>query len=209
MVKLRFTRGARWVRTITEAGGWGGRTSMLAVVTVIAISACLAITAMPAQALTGTWVYNYETSPTVGLMCMGTSGGHNNTNAVLWQCQVNAKNQYWHFSGSPIYVTGQPFYNLVNANNDCLGTSGGNVGEGTDVVAWGCLGTSHPDQYWWAYATTCSGYYILLNAKAFEKNLLEVVGVAGGVIKDGTDLVLWKWQQKCNNQGWQGPSFPS
>jgi hypothetical protein len=214
-MRPRFTHGVRWAPTITWVRHRGGRTTRMAVVAVIALSTCLATAELPAQASTGVWTFNEEQSPDLGLMCMGTAGGGTNTNAVLWQCTTNTPNQDWQFSGSPLYASIggslQPFYHLSNDLGDCLGTSHGDTSDNTDLVAWSCGGMTDEDQYWWAdpVGNAC-GYYALVNYEPMlETGEYYVAGVGDGSIKDGTNLVLFNWQNACNNQAWNGPTFPN
>jgi Ricin-type beta-trefoil lectin domain-like len=130
--------------------------------------------------------------------CLGTSGGHNDADAVQWTCQgAKAKNQQWHWGSQNSTYPG--WYQLVNGNGDCLGISAGSTHQGADAVGWKCLGSSHTDQYWAPLDYSCSGYVPLENLKSGY-----VLGVAGNSKANGAHVVQWHYQDVCNNQFWYG-----
>jgi hypothetical protein len=195
-----------------------GKSILVAVVPALAASAFLAASVMPAQAAparvaaasqqnapgtrdgappsgrTGP-IVNYATG-----YCLGTQGGHNNTDVVVWTCN-NSKNQTWteqHTAQIP-----QP---IKNGNGDCLGVAGGSTSEGAHVVAWTCQ-SGALNQLW----TTGTGNECNINndhywtIQNYETGL--VLGVSGASTKEGADVVMWSLQKSpsCNNQYWYWP----
>jgi hypothetical protein len=137
--------------------------------------------------------------------CLGIAGGAYEADAVQWKCN-GSTNQMWAWGPCLIsdgLCTG--FYQLVNGNNSCLGSAGGNTGQGTAVVGWQCLGPTHPDQYWaWVIdEVVCeveSGETITYYGFLYNGN--DVVGVASASTAEGAHLILWPYQYSCNNQAW-------
>jgi hypothetical protein len=128
--------------------------------------------------------------------CLGIKGGSvtPGTPAVLWNCNGN-KDQEWEW-GNEDGTSG--YYQLVNKDNLCLGINGGVDTNGNYLVAYNCLGTNHPDQYW-AYVdgpSGCSGGTVLWNLDG------GVIGTNGGSLAENTEIVIWNYQARCNNQIW-------
>ncbi len=137
---------------------------------------------------------NYESTA----YCLGVSGDKNDEPSVLWKCNGH-KDQQWQWEGTGISYDGYTFMNLVNNNGSCLAVAGGVYTEGTDLYGWTCKGTA--DQDWAPYAS-CGDFFALLNYNAYVHGYTYVAGVSGGDIADGTSIILFKFQGKCNNQFW-------
>jgi hypothetical protein len=139
---------------------------------------------------------NYESTA----YCLGVGGDKNDEPSVLWACNGHA-DQRWQFENVYPFISygGYTFMNLVNNNGSCLAVAGGGYAQGTDLYGWTCKGTY--DQYWAVYAY-CGDFMALLNFNAYEHGYTYVVGVAGGVIADGTSIILYHYQAECNNQFW-------
>jgi hypothetical protein len=182
----------------------GRRLLAVAAVPAIVAGAFLAASA-PAQAAVRSdassdyGLVNYE-HPSGGNFCLGVGGDINDSPSVLWGCNAHA-DQRWQFESVYPNKTygGYTFMNLVNNNGSCLAVAGASYTEGTDLYGWTCKGS--PDQFWAVYSD-CDGYAALLNYNAYEHGDTYVAGVAGGVIKDGTSIVLYQYQNECNNQFW-------
>ena len=80
-------------------------------------------------------------------LCLGIAGKKQDAEAVQYTCEAVA-NQEWYMGGAINGIYTQ-LRNRAFNGNQCLGVAGGNASEGAEVVGWSCLGTSHPDQYWW------------------------------------------------------------
>jgi hypothetical protein len=127
--------------------------------------------------------------------CIGTSGGHNNTDAVLWPCN-GTRNQTWTIA-VPASGVIQP---IKNGNGDCLGVAGGSTQVGAHVVAWKCQAGA-ANQEWYFGNQSC--YHAPLNyTPIFNEQSKLVIGVAGGSTKAGAALIMWRFQNTCNNQFW-------
>jgi L-aminopeptidase/D-esterase-like protein len=86
----------------------------------------------------------------VANQCLGSLNGQAYTVAILWDCNGN-RDQKWRtvYRGEE---GGEAFYQVVNDDDQCLGTSGGGTGDGVAAVVWGCNG--NPDQDWFVGALT-------------------------------------------------------
>jgi Ricin-type beta-trefoil lectin domain-like len=169
------------------------------------------VTAVPHKAATADPfnVKNYLSTVINRAICLGISGGLDDNPAVVWTCNTHA-DQQWHFGA--VYPPDPVYGQIVNGNNDCLGLSGGNTAEGTRVVAKDCTAVglaSSADQLWWVVNILCQGptggsYYPFQNAKATQAHSGTpfVAGTSGGGTANGTAVVIWKYQNSCNNQFW-------
>jgi hypothetical protein len=128
--------------------------------------------------------------------CLGIKGGSTTpgTPAVLWNCNGNP-DQQWRW----VHVT-SGYGELENGHNDCLGINAGNDTEGNYLVAFTCYNnsTTHPDQFWTEVAAPsgCSGGSALGDLDG------GVAGTKGGSVAENTEIVIWNYQVKCNNQIW-------
>jgi hypothetical protein len=148
-------------------------------------------------------------------LCLGIQGGLKTpgTPAVIWPCN-NHLDQKWHWGNSVTY-NGFIYTQLVNGFGQCLGTNGGAINENVGLVSYTCLGATHPDQYWEApIFNNCyradyafSYLYNYASVDAPTDNLL-VIGTKGGVLTQNTPVVMWNFQEECNNQMWALPSPP-
>jgi hypothetical protein len=132
-------------------------------------------------------------------LCLGIAGGKQDAEAVQYTCEAVA-NQEWYLGGAINDIYTQ-LRNLAFNGGQCLGVAGGNASEGAEVVGWSCLGTSHPDLYWWF--TTYDGVDplgFIENYKGQESEL--VLGVAGGSKSNGAEVVLWPASSSATNQQW-------
>jgi hypothetical protein len=140
-------------------------------------------------------IQNYVTN-----YCLGIQGGSTTigTDAVVWNCNGNP-DQLWRWEGTP---NAYNFLHLENGNNQCLGVAGGSTAEGAHLINWNCV--NHPDQYWGPLASgpTCRNNTAVPAWEALENNDGWVVGTQGGSSAEGTALVQWNFQAKCNNQYW-------
>jgi hypothetical protein len=134
--------------------------------------------------------------------CLGITAGADDSPAVLWGCNGHP-DQHWQWGSC---IEGGAFCQLYwvtsNGTHQCLGVSGGSTSPNARVVGWSCLGAGHPDQYWQFNITglICgSGSYApMYNAKATGK----VLGVAAGSTMQGAAIVIYGYQNTCNNQFW-------
>ena len=115
-------------------------------------------------------------------LCLGISGGKNDSPAVQWNCETVA-NQEWH-TGHELGNT--PYFQIVNNNNQCLGIAGSSTSAGARAYGWTCNG--HLDQYW---SADNSG--VISNA-----NSGMVLGVAGGSTAVGAAVVQWPFTGALN-----------
>jgi Ricin-type beta-trefoil lectin domain len=147
---------------------------------------------------------NYILGPNSTPECMATSGGGEDVDAIVYRCK-GTPDQQWEFQAEPTRVyNGITYMYLTNNNGSCLGTSHGDVTQGTTLVAWKCNGASN--QFWEPITGSkiCDPYAAIQNYGAATDGHTYVAGVSGGDInvQDNTPLVLWNWQQTCNNQDW-------
>jgi hypothetical protein len=143
-------------------------------------------------------------------MCLSIAGSTDDSPAVIWPCSKKSLDQYWALGDE---YGNSPWYELRNDENQCLGLLGGDTAKGTDVYGWKCQ-TGAANQYWGSddYCTTTSNgttytWYDLVNLAAWNAtdglaSGVNVAGVYGGGTTEGTKLVLWSNNQKCNNQVW-------
>jgi hypothetical protein len=131
------------------------------------------------------------------------------TSAVLWHCNGNP-DQQWRWGTTASY-NGIVYQQLENGHNQWLGTDGGLTNIGTELVSWTCLGSDHPDQYWAApYYTDCGLGHIIYDYATVAAGQLNVIGtLGGGTSTDGTPIILWDFQNSCNNQIWYPAPQPS
>jgi hypothetical protein len=124
--------------------------------------------------------------------CLGTSAGHNNTYTVLWTCN-GSRNQSW--AAGPASPYNGAYVMIKNENGDCLGLSGGQVAQGTPVMAWQCQ-PGAKNQYWfymWELGPGGVNLDVLCNLlqPCTHLNTGRVAGVAGGGVSNGARIVLW------------------
>lgn len=142
-------------------------------------------------------IVNYN-SNVVGIpLCLGISGNNINAPAVQWDCDADAQRWYTGATNSAGYY--QIYWVTANGTKQCLGVAGGSTSPNAQVVGWNCLGTSHPDQYWLIGGYSCSKtYFPIWNYKASGR----VLGVAANSTKQGAAVVIYGYQNMCNNQFW-------
>jgi Ricin-type beta-trefoil lectin domain-like len=111
-----------------------------------------------------------------------------------WNCTSN-RDQTWQW-GSAI----QPgWLQLINGNGKCLGVQAGSDAVGARIVAFTCLGTGHPDQYWALGAAGFGGNNINNFKAFFDPNTpAQLIGVAGGSTANGAAAVLWSFDGTAN-----------
>ena len=169
----------------------------LAVATLIGVTG--AATPATASAQAGN-IYNQASFPNA--KCIGI----NNTGvAGDWNCTSNP-DQTWYW-GPAFPNTG--FRVLANGNGKCLDTAGGSVTLGTKIVAATCLGVARPDQYWGIVngdGFCARGEFRLVNWKGVATGTVDAVGVAGGSMANGAQLVLWT-EVNHEDQCWQSSIF--
>jgi hypothetical protein len=179
------------------------RSLALVACSVIALSL---ITFTPAQAASSHPINNWVNTS----MCLGIRGGLSTpgTPAVLWHCNGNP-DQQWHWGNAAVY-NGIQYKQLVNGHGQCLGTNGGNIGLAVKLVSYTCYGSNHPDQYWVAPTyTNCGSGHFIYDAAAILDGSLLVIGTAGGnTSTNGTSIILWPFQDSCNDQMWYVPLVP-
>jgi hypothetical protein len=131
-------------------------------------------------------------------MCMGLSGGHNDSQAVVWKCN-GASNQSW--SDTFPWAKPQPIYN--GNHGQCLGVSGGSTRQGADVMGWRCQPGVANQQWEFGTGPLCQHDYSNNNYfPIYNRETGMVVGVSGASTKEGAHLVMWHLQSGCNNQYW-------
>lgn len=114
-----------------------------------------------------------------------------------WNCTSNS-DQTWHWGSA----AAQGWLQLINGNGKCLGVQGGGDANGTRIVAFTCLGTGHPDQYWAPGAAGNGGNNINNFQAFFDPNTpAQLIGVSGGSTANGAPLVLW-FSDGTANQFW-------
>ena len=114
-----------------------------------------------------------------------------------WNCTAN-RDQVWTWAEA-LYPGWQQ---LVNLNGQCLGVQGGSEAVGARIVAWSCLGTGHPDQYWQRGRAAYGGNE-LNNYQAYSdpNTPAQLAGVAGGSTANGAPVILW-YEDDTQNQFW-------
>lgn len=115
--------------------------------------------------------------------CIGIAAGQ--PYAAQWDCTAN-HDQVWH-SGLTVASN---WVQVINGNNQCLGTAGGNTTRGTRITAFSCAGDPN-NQFWSFVPAPVSGTYYLENFAAALAGRNYVVGVEGGSTANGAKLVLW------------------
>jgi hypothetical protein len=196
-----------------------GRLRLLAVVFILGLGGGLGMAAAPAGAAV---VGRHASAPdranagNPSMIAAGINGLLANYNsgycldavraqlAVQSDCNIanGNKNELWHTSDT-ISVGGLPYYHIVNNNNTCLGVQNGSTSAGARVVGWSC--NTNQDQYWAQYTSfycptlTGSIDYPIINLKSND-----VLGVSGNSTADNANVVIWPYQDLCNNQFW-GP----
>lgn len=114
-----------------------------------------------------------------------------------WNCTTNP-DQTWHWGAA----ISSGWFQLVNRNGKCLGVAGGSDARGARVVAFTCLGTGHPDQYWALGAAGFGGNNINNFKAFFDPNTpAQLIGVSGGSTANGAAVVLWS-SDGTANQFW-------
>jgi hypothetical protein len=204
MPNLRARKGTQGtVNPIHQIIGKSRRLLMLTALPVVAAATLLGTSADLSQAATtpplARLLQNWHSS-----LCLGTSAGKYEAQAVQWNCQTSANNQNWGYGPATKNYNGFTFHELQNDNNSCLGVSGGAIAEGSHVVGWKCL-TGSLDQYWLALGPTCPGgetSFAYLNLKTYENNRNYVLGITGNSKSLGADAVIYQDQKQCNNQIW-------
>jgi hypothetical protein len=130
-------------------------------------------------------------------LCIGISGGSltPGAHAVAYTC-LNHADQFW----TPTDCTSNGQYcELENLDDVCLALDAGSTFNGNYVIGYTCLNSpsKHPDQYWeFGNDGQCGGFPIV------DMKDGRVIGMQGGVVASGTDLVEWNDQHMCNNQQW-------
>ncbi len=112
--------------------------------------------------------------------CLGTQDHRDDAQAILQYCDTGPGDTLWHVgSENPTHAG---YYQIINANNQCLGVYGGSTAQGADIVSWTCLGPTHPDQYWKA-GKRCG------SAQVDQRYLFQDLesGYVMGVAGNGTD----------------------
>jgi hypothetical protein len=169
-------------------------------VTGITIASAIVLTvlvATGASAATGSEIYNYNSGPAGVNLCLGISGNNADAEAVQWPCATDGQTWYAGASISPGYTQ---IYWVRDGVHQCLGVAGGSTKPNAEVVGWSCLGTGHPDQYWFVDDSLlggCPGFEYLINYKSGK-----VLGIAGNSYKAGAEAVIYGAQGACNNQQW-------
>jgi Ricin-type beta-trefoil lectin domain-like len=122
--------------------------------------------------------------------CIGIADGL----AGDWNCTSNP-DQTWHWGA----VNASGWQQLINGNGLCLGVQGGGDAQGTRIVAFTCLGTGHPDQYWTVGDDGYGGNNIL-NYEAYSdpNTSVSLIGVGGGSTANGAPVVLWYYDGTAN-----------
>ena len=119
-------------------------------------------------------------------LCLGISGGNDDSPAVQWTCETVA-NQEWHW-GSELGSTG--YYQLVNGDGQCLGVSG--FSEGARIYGWTCTGAAN--QYWDPVNGVDSDGEV--RTVLWDYNSQMVVGVSGFAV--GAPVVQWDFTGALN-----------
>jgi Ricin-type beta-trefoil lectin domain len=160
----------------------------------------------PASAtIPGFAIANYlpEAGTSATPMCL--RGPNTSGNDATIQVCDGSQYQTWHWV--EIGGDSDEYAQLANGYDLCLGVAGGSDAEGANVVVSTCQ-TGHLDQYWepdlaYDYPRGDLGdFYPFLNE---ESGL--VLNVQDGDVTPGTDLTIWPFAFKANNQDWGGVSF--
>lgn len=175
------------------------RVWVLPVAAVLALGGALAVAAQASAEPIGSSaspVVNYVSS-----LCLGISGGDDDAPAVQYTCNGHPDQQWYEGAA---YPSDPQFYQIVNADGECLGVAGGNTAPLARVVGWSCQGPSALNQYWvvvegptYVGACTTTATFTLTNAETGYD-----VGVVGNSLTVGAPLVMYPDQQECNNQQW-------
>jgi len=126
--------------------------------------------------------------------CLGIPG---NGKAGIYNCTY-VKDQAWNVVGTLTsnHIT---WAQLQNNKGQCLGVEGASVHEGARVVGETCNGSDN-SQYWnnsRLNAVCGSGFTPVINYASGY-----VLGVSRNRKANGSSVVIWPYQGKCNNQFW-------
>jgi Ricin-type beta-trefoil lectin domain-like len=142
--------------------------------------------------------YNYNSQAAGHTLCLGISGGKDDAPAVQWPCNGHP-DQIWHLGQE--FGNG-PYYQLINSDHQCLGVAGGSIAQGARVVGWTCEAGAL-NQYWAAGSESCGFYHPYYNLGAVLDGADMVLGVSGNRLQAGASVVIWGFQDRCNNQYWE------
>ncbi len=176
--------------------------------TVVACAGLSLAGAGPASAATNTVagfaLANYSLNGSTP-MCM-TGGSTNSAPVSVEPCNGSkyGAQQAWHWLDP--FGTGRyaPYSQLADGSGKCLGVSAGSNTQGSHLVTFTCK-TGHFDQYWEVLTqyscsrTSMNTFYPIDNDGSGL-----VIGTNAGSMKDGTALIIYHYQFKCNNQDWGG-----
>jgi Ricin-type beta-trefoil lectin domain len=177
----------RRIRLRATAAIFGAACIMLGLAAVTAPAAAAA-----GSPCTGT---TYDCIVNVGShLCLGITGGKQDAEAVQYTCEA-AANQEWYW-GSTISSVFRQLKNRAFNGDQCLGVAGGSTGEGAEVVGWTCLGTGHPDQYWWAEVDGADAPIGPIE----NYHSHRILGVSGASTKAGAEIVQWNWTGAANQE---------
>lgn len=180
-----------------------GMTAMAAALPLVLLAGSAAASAAPTQPqaarptglvmapeIPSTGTFNIHNANALG-KCIGIDASGN---AGDWNCTSN-RDQTWHWGAA--IATG--WFQLINGNGKCLGVAGGSDAEGARIVAFTCLGTGHPDQYWALGAAGFGGNNINNYKAFFDPNTpAQLIGVQGGSTANGAALILWRYDGTAN-----------
>jgi hypothetical protein len=125
--------------------------------------------------------------------CLGIN--YSNSTAGAWKCTY-ANDQLWHLGGQ-LGTSG--YYQIVNDKGQCLGVQGGSTADGAQVVGWGCLGTSHQDQYWTIDFLYPSSSYLVY---VFNYKSGYVLDLWNGSLANGAPIKQYHWVPGDDHQIW-------
>jgi len=141
---------------------------------------------------------NYNSQAAGRTLCLGISGGDDDAPAVQWTCNGHP-DQIWHLG---LEWGNSAYYQLINNDDQCLGVAGGSIAQGARVVGWTCS-TGAPNQYWSAGSASCGLYHPYYNLGTVLDGTDLVLGVSGNSLEAGASVVIWSFQDRCNNQYWE------
>jgi hypothetical protein len=92
-----------------------------------------------------TWATNFYQMVNQSGQCLGVDAGSTASKARIrgWTCLPDAPDQYWALFGGPHTLR---FINFKS--NLVIGTAAGSVSNGTNLIQYDMLDSTHPDQYW-------------------------------------------------------------
>jgi hypothetical protein len=165
------------------------RVVSLALVAISVVVAVLTVTT-PASAV-GVFAWykvggNGPNSPCLGISGSSDQGG---APAVIGTCNSGSSTQQWRDTGRVIFSDGLPFFQFENGQHRCLGTVGGVVTPGTQVIQGACGGTGEGNfSQFWTHIQSNGGISWLNLSSSGTSSMC--IGTQGSGTGSGTRVVI-------------------